>query len=654
MTEAPIDFTELLRKKRAEVDAKRAANAPPPLPTPPSLIPEAPTGEQFDADLVPDVLTERTPEDEEMDRVIESITIVDAYNRWCGKMAPNVSAKQREGVKISCPIPGHVDKNPSAWLNLDKNVWYCSGCNEGGDAYDLASFYFGVRNYKGDGPAFHNLRRQMAESMGWTKQVYPGGVSIMVPPEPEPAPLSAPIPALPPPVNPSAPLALAPPPELVPALNNVVSLDPVQDLIDEDEESLLDNTLFPPIPWRDIVPRDTFLWQYMEQTTIDDVPEEYHFWNGMLALGFACGKDVSLFDRIPVFGNLFICILGHSGSGKSQSRYHLDQLIAKAMKVDYSDPFSKGVEVIGSPSSAEYLVHAFQRPILDPSTNKPIGNAPVRGLVDFNELSALVGRMNRTGNTLKPVLMEFYDVTPSVSTASLTSGKKVADHPFASMVTTTQPRALGNLLSREDVDSGFLNRIIFAGGVHKERVAIGGVEVDIDPTVPYLSNIKGWVSFGKKIQWSEESAHAFTKYYHETLEPLKLKDDAGLLTRIDLTAKKLCLLLTVNMRMDTVPVIVIDQVKQIVNYLLACYGVGGAQIGHTLEYQVREDVLRVVDKFTDKGGATLRDIGQYLKRKKYPQKMVISVLDFMTKLGEVDAVKSVGVGRPTIRYKRAL
>lgn len=633
MTDGTIDFAERVRIRRAELDAKNARiNGEQPTQT-------KPPAEVHDPELIPDVLSERTPEDIEMDSVIETIDIIDAYRKWCGKMNPEVKGGQTEGIMISCPIPGHVDKVPSAWINTKNQTWYCGGCQVGGDAHDLAAYHFGfpVPGYK-DGEKFHNLRRKMAESMGWVQQKMAGGVTVMVPPASAAPP--------PPPINPSFPTVQKPPP--VEQMATVTNIDPVQDLLDDEDDSIFDD--LPAIPWRDILPGGTFLDTYMRQTTQDDIAEDFHFWNGMLALGFALGKDVTLFDRIPVFGNLFICTLGHSGSGKSQARYHLDQLLAKALPVDHNDPFSKGVEKVSAPASAEVLIHTFQRPIVDPGNPKNVmGYAPVRGIVDFNEMSALIGRTNRVGNTMKPALMQFYDMEQQISTVSLATGKKIAEHPFASALTTTQPRALSSLLSGDDVDSGFINRWIFAGGKPKERVAIGGTEIDMSPCIDPLRTVQGWCGFGFQINWSPEAEHAFTMYYHEYLQPVKAKDDAGLLTRIDLTAKKICLLLTANLMRKEVPEFVVTHMKLIMEYIIAYYRLGGAEIGNTIEYQIRNDILRCIDHLKK---ASLRDINRALARKKYPQQKMVQVLDFMSKLGEIHAEATKGVGRPTVQYTR--
>lgn len=47
----------------------------------------------------------------------------------------------RRGM-VSCPL--HDDKSPSCSIDLDKGVWHCFSCGEGGDVYTLAQVVYGV------------------------------------------------------------------------------------------------------------------------------------------------------------------------------------------------------------------------------------------------------------------------------------------------------------------------------------------------------------------------------------------------------------------------------------------------------------------------------------------------------------------------------
>lgn len=619
MTEGPdlTKFQQRLAERRAAEEAKRKA--------------EQAQQDQFDEDLIPSTVFDRSEADQEMDRIIEGIDILDAYRIWCGKMVPVVKGGQREGIKISCPIPGHIDNDPSAWINLDKQTWFCGGCQVGGDKYDLAAYRkgFPVPGYK-DGQDFHKLRETMAGDFGFTIQRLAGGAVSIIPPveesepdEPRPEPPSA----------------------------DILTL--------RDEDDSFDQIDMPSLDWRPICPKNTFIDEYMKATVIDDVPEEYHFFHALLAVGFALGKDVSLFDSVPVYGNLFICTLGRSGTGKSKARRHLDNLLTSALPFDASAPIPRGVRKVNAPGSAESLIYSFMLAEEDPTNPKRIvGYKPVRGMIDFNELSALVSRTKRTGSALAPTLMQFYDMERIIQTHSMTTGSKEAHEPYASALTTSQPRALRGLIDASDDASGFLNRWLFIPGKEKRRVSVGGVTVDISSCIKPLQEIQGWAATfhpGEFVEWSEPALLAFDKFFHDVLEPERKKAQNDLLVRIDLTLKKLILLLAANRKEKTVSEQSVLDAIYCYEYLKKSYGIPEAQIGNTLSNEMSEAVLTQVKKYTSKNGKglTLRELTRNLARRKYDNKRLVEIIDTLAKLDliEIETTQNGRVGRPTKRYK---
>jgi hypothetical protein len=610
------------RQKLAERQAREAAERKLALETAP----------QFDPEVVPDDPYERSDADRQMDEIIASIDIIDAYIRWIGKMRPVVKGSQTESIMISCPIPGHKDSKPSAWINSEKQVWHCGACEQGGDVHDFAAFHFGypVPGYK-EGATFHELRQKMAEDYGFVITRLPGGVTSITPPEEEADE----------PASPAVEVEEQPTAELI-------------ELYDEGDRELF----LPSLDWRPIVPPDTFLDAYMKACVQDDVPEEYHLFHGLLAIGFALGRDVRLADLVPVYGNLFICTLGASGSGKSKAGYHLDKLLNTALPHDWTDPSSKGVRKVASPGSAEVLIHHFQKPITDPADPKKIiGYAPVRGLIDFNEFSSLIGRANRQGSVLTPTLMQFYDMQTTVATSSMTHGAKEATEPFASALTTTQPLSLRRLFNMFDEVSGFLNRWVFIPGTPKQRVAIGGVRVDIDPAVEPLQNILGWAASFRSdefMEWSDPAAKLFTEFFHDQIEPDKANADNAMIVRIDLLMKKMILLFSGNMHQKLVHEQAVRDAIYCYDYLKESYAVPAGQIGNTLTSEVSEAVLFQARKAAQRGHAlSLNDIAKLLKRRKYPNELLLKTVDSLVKLGflTVQQPKAGSVGRPTTRYK---
>lgn len=632
-------MTSLEEKLKAKREAAIAAGRITPV-APPS-VPSAPSA--------PRVTFMEPKANVEIGDIVDGLDIISAYNQFAGKGTVPPTSKT-DGIKVRCPNPSHPDNNPSAWINTDKQVWTCGSCEMGGDKYDIAAWYFGmpVPGYK-SGRLFHELRERIAASQGYSV-TRAAGITIVEPraeqPAPPPALVSKPEPTVTLPdgtvIDPTAPPA---PPVL----------EPVVDIPRADDE---DEVLEVELDWKPLAPAGTFLHKYMNQVVIDDVPEEYHFWHALLAVSSAVGRDATLEDLRPVYANLFICILGRTGVGKSKAKYLLDQLLHQALPYSATDPFSKGVFRAPALASAEALIWAFQKKIEDPSApkGKPVYDIfPVRGIVEYSELSSLIARTQRQGSSLVPTLMEFYDMSATVSTMSRTHGTETAVEPFACALTTSQPKSLKGLLTMSDAASGFLNRWFFAMGKEKRRIPIGGAAPDIAPSVKPLQQIQAWATTVGSVPWSQDAKDAFTKLFYDSLEPNMRADDTDLLSRLDLLCKKLVLLFTANMMHAEVQVESVQQVEYMLPYLLKCYNVPGTQVGSTLQSEIRTEVLRVVAAHQEKKkiGPSARDISRALQRKKYPLDLFNKTLKGMVDAEDLhseSALPEGGKGRPTTRY----
>jgi hypothetical protein len=623
--------------------------------------------ETFDADLIPEYPYERTEADEALDDAIARIDIIDAYVRYIGKMIPKVRPGQTEGIKISCPSPSHPDKDPSAWINTDKQTWYCGGCDIGGDAQDFAAISKGYSwpdTYKKDG-SFRKLRTEMAEDYGFVAVVGPGGAVIIATVEESESP------------------------ELSSDKTDNDDLgregnDPdISDKSDtETEKSDISGqaaghapdekaegtvvSLFegdaeyyhvPELKWKDVLVPDTFLDIYMRAASLDDVPEEYHFFHALVALGQALGRDVTLAGHHPVFGNLFVCLLGKSGAGKSRAKRHFTDLVRKALPYKEDDPDSRGTKVIEAPGSGESLIKAFQKPVYDPANPKIIAyNAPVRGVVHYSELSGLLTRGNRMGSSIKPTMQQFYDCDSIISTTSLTYGTKEAQSAYASAITSTQPSALRDLVSKYDDASGFLNRWVFVLGTEKERdVLEDGIKVDISPAVSSLSEVFAWANTlkwaGEQVTWTEEAGNRFVDFYQTILKRDQEESHSALLARMDLLMKKLILLFSANLKEKEIPLSAVESAINLYDFLLAGYSITGKQLGQTLYSEVEASVLACVSKRAD--GLSMSQIMKSLWRRNYPTELLLKVVNNLVVVGLLEMVSSnpSKPGRKTKKYR---
>lgn len=655
--DGPIDFSarrqEFLRKRAEE--RGETISAPPPEPEQP----------QWDSSLLLPDLHDGGQEGEdnaELDRIIGGIDAITAYNKWIHKS--HAVGGKKDGNMISCPNPEHPDKDPSAWINTEDNTWFCGGCQEGGDVYDLAAIHFGYPRpgYK-DGQLFHKLRQEMAESFGWRFKKVSGGEIIYRDEPSSPPPVSQPpavqqsaaVSEVPPPGDPGLKVAPTPAPE-----TDDETPDNVSHMWADAENGEDEIVVFPTINWRVIIPKDSFLYEYMTACSNDDSPEEYHFWHGLLALGSVCGRKVTLDDHRPVYANLLVCLLGATGTGKSRSRGWLDTVLKTASPYHEDGTSTSGTKLIPVPGSGEYLVSSFSYEGKDPGNGKSsLGYQPVNGIVDFDEMSALLARAKREGSTLKSTIMALADARDEVNVGSLTRGEYHASQPFCSITASTQPKAIRTLVNRTDTGSGFLNRWIFAGGKSKETEVLGGshstTTVDLTKAIELLRNVRGWGAMERKITLEQDAYDTYVKYFRDVIEPAKLRDETDLLKRIDLISKKLMLLLTINRRAMTVDRQTVMAVIDIMEYVVECFGILNSNIGLTVMQDVMNDIQRVVKNHVTKTGrgASARDIARYTHRKNYTLEQIKKALDVMTALDmiELEPKKSgTQMGRPTARY----
>lgn len=672
-----VSFSERLEAIRA-AKGEAAPAAMPPAPKPPKIDPALAAAV---ADSVPDWEDNRSETDIQVENLINSLSFVEAWDKWHlpGKVMDMETRNRDESIMISCPKPTHPDKHPSAWGNRE-GTWFCGGCQEGGDIYDLAAYAKGydVPGYKNDGHTFLKLREDMAADFGLVvertstfdeivyaepdtkaaeialaKQAEAAPVAAPMPPPPSAAPAPQPeTKAAPPtPPAPSVPAVVEPEPETVP--DNVTEL-PSEEFFNLDEGVFV----YPTLRWQNIVPEGTFLWEYMQACCQDDSPEEYHFWNAMTLIGHALGRSVTLADRRPVVGNLLVCTLGGTGMGKSRAREHMLETIRNVMPFQENGTYNSGTKIVPSAGSGEFLIKSFQSESYDLSNPNPKAKGdplPVNGFVDFDELHELVAKARRQGSSLQGVIMSLGDARHEVSTGSLTSGTFKAYNPFCSIAATTQPKSIRGLVSSNDASSGFLNRWVFVSGAPKERVFFDDTVINLDRAHEKLREIVAWADRGFKVRIDPAALPDIVEWYKTTIKPAMDNDESDLLKRLDLTFKKLMLLTAANKREELVDVDTLNRIKPLLQYLIDCYQIIADNVGVSLNWQIGEDIKAALRKHEDRFNkpATGRDLQKYLKNKKYSPDQIRKTLDGLVSIGVVDLVKPQqgAVGRPTLKYK---
>jgi hypothetical protein len=580
--------------------------------------PEPDPGPAFDPSLIPteDLLGPRRLDSDLTklkERIDREVNVFDIYDRFMPphKVRAAPRAGQRESIKFSCPDPSHPDAHPSAWTNID-GLWYCEPCGARGDKYTIAAIGEGLDIKR----QFREVCTRIADAFGID---YPRLVSapiIYTPVEPKP---------------------------------------------DDEPEVLTEaaprSSYMPLVPWRDLFPPGTFMRIWMDAMCKNDLPEEYHNWLGFQMIGLALGRDAWLIDGKNVFGNLYICLYGPSGIGKSRAIGPMKELLRRALPYDRSDPLSKGAYVIRSLESSQALVDAFYRPIIDPSTSAVIGHGSVRGLVYTDEFALMMTKGERTSG-IKVQLTDLYDHSEAATTGR-EKGAILAEDAFCCLLATTQPGAVGEYLRNVDVQSGFANRIAFIMGHHKKLVARGGFTYDLDEAAHELARIRSWAAMpgGRQVRFDVDGGALYDHYFETMLVPAKMDPDAPLFVRIDLTIKKLILLICANEHSDYATAEIVEKAMAYFEYLRYCYQQFGDSITLSIEEEITDWIISAIQRNVSRTGKppTARDLKRD-KPKRYSTKQVNEGLRTLRGIGRVfdcEVPTTAKGGRPTVRWQLA-
>ena len=423
----------------------------------------------------------------------------------------------------------------------------------------------------------------------------------------------------------------------------------------------------PVLPWEDMVGNDeTFLSTWMEDSN-DYLPSEYYFWLGLVAVGMGARDRIVLKDRDPVKGNLFVCLTGPTGIGKSRSTRKLQTLIREALPAGEQ---GSGVRWQETPLSGEALVDMFCEIERDEGMDDQGNVIPivrhhkVAGIVPFSELSELVKQAAWSGSTLKDRLIAFFDCQPEVTARSRGAGSIVAKEPYASVLSTTQFKSIRTLLAQSDASSGFLNRWIFVGGNAERPPAF---EFDMfDPTrsVVKLQEIDASVRHLQPfdppqfVSASQGAFDALEEYDRDYLWPLKATEDHELLSRAVVLIKKFSLLFAINERSDIVTGTMMARAIALWQYVEQMYAIIGSDLGVGEFDYCKKQIFKTIQDIKAKtgNGPHPKQFMAHMNKfhKDLSSELIDRVLKSMMKNGEVDQVeKQSKSGNVSIRYELA-
>ena len=493
---------------------------------------EGPTGEAagsgtdaaktYSDDLIPDLGLESDWPDV-TGYIKDNISIRTIYTTFVPKVGgigrPVSGGKE---TFIRCPSPSHVDKKPSAWMQEREGLWFCAGCQVGGDVFDLAAYATGqpLPGYRTNAAAFVDVVADVQDRLGITDAVVRSAGYVSESRPAEAADVSSEWPEdftedemalattcyeLWGPDGPNLPnahelavhnvlaqrsvaeraaeLAAAPAePELDPevsrdldiAIATMVETPTSSEVASNYNEALEKGLLvevgcdpqFPHVNWEDILPTDSPIYRMLRALCVNEIPDEYFIWSIYTALGSLIGRRVEMASADgAVDPALWTVIIGGTGSRKSTVAIEMEAILGHVAPPSGSE----GVKLIALPASGEKYMDVIRRDEVI-GVGESVESVECTNAASFmyvDEFSALGTMLARPGNTLGSVMLQTYGlhrdrlVRPPEALGRITFP---VTGPMVSVLSTTQPSRIANLMDRYDVASGFMNRFVFASG----------------------------------------------------------------------------------------------------------------------------------------------------------------------------------------------
>jgi hypothetical protein len=547
-------------------------------------------------DSVPDVSADATEDNKRLEIVdrqqfIDRISILDVYKKLTGNSV-RVSAGQTNSIMGFCVSPSHNNTNSEAMQMSTDNTWVCHACEQGASQVGMVAFSMGVAEVgsgKLRGQSYAKAEEQLLQMFGWEKHKLSNGKTAMTPPvkeEPKPKPVTK---------------------KDEPQKEDPRPLAVVQDITDGDEEedSIVEDVV--PYEWRDNMPANTFLGTYMEAGSRDDCVEVFHLAYALEALAVTVGKQVVLEDQYDIYPNLYICLLGDSGTGKSKASQALKHVLGTVAEWTPDQEPQIGARIVANPSSGSGLVTAFRRNVEVPKVGGKqnetaiIVRGDVKAIIEYGELESLTSRMAKDTTGLRTTILDLFDGAPKVGSIAKGDGANgyYCENPFACQVTTLQPRNIPNLLSSKDVVSGFVNRYMFFYGAPKIRMSRSKPILPyFDEAIAHLEKIRDWANDSgtrRVMEWTEDAGDYWDAWFHNVQEKHRIKN-ADMLNRVDIHFKKLSMLFAVN---EMSEIIELDHVVRAIgmfDWILSTYQLVDKSVGVPPMTQLEEKILAIIQR----------------------------------------------------------
>jgi hypothetical protein len=177
-----------------------------------------------------------------------------------------------------------------------------------------------------------------------------------------------------------------------------------------------------------------------------EAPDAFHFAGIAAALSAGLGKSVCMRDPVEVWPNLYLCVVGEAGCGKTEPiKFGIRTVLRQAVPT---------VPELNSLDSAQGLISAIKRR----------GNSAPSIAITLTEIRSLIEKSaQKSSGDLIPKLNDLYDCVPRLEINTRHSFEDMDNPPPAVFLAATTSEWMEKA-KREDLSGGLGSRIIFVPG----------------------------------------------------------------------------------------------------------------------------------------------------------------------------------------------
>lgn len=239
---------------------------------------------------------------------------------------------------------------------------------------------------------------------------------------------------------------------------------------------------------------------------------EYHAAGFVVAMGAVLGRSVWFNQGIPIFPNVYACLIGDSGRSRKST--------AASFALSMVQRIDAGLTVCEGLGSAEILIDMLAEADELPPPEKP---AYRRLLLYFDELANVIRKGQRENSVLLQTIVEAYDCKERM--ANQTRAKRVvAENPTLSILACSTPTWVKQFTTMSEVLGGFMNRFLFIDGEPGDPIPTPPVPSEMymrKASEKFWEHAYEYVSSPRSIEMDLDAKKRWTEFYDQraTLKP---------------------------------------------------------------------------------------------------------------------------------------